>query len=165
MRIKFETTVDNLPKLKATMAEIDGKKVSVGVRGENAWLAGIHEYGLKILVTNKMRRYLASQGLYLRADTKYINIPERSFLRNGFDENKDRIIKDVKKLIPLAVEGRLNGDDLLNQTGIWLREAIKEYAIDLKNPENHPFTVERKNSSNPLVSTGDMIDHIEYEIE
>lgn len=45
MRVKFETKFDNLPKLKATLAQIDGKKVSVGVRGENAWLAGIHEYG------------------------------------------------------------------------------------------------------------------------
>lgn len=165
MRIKFETKIDNLPKLKATMAQIDGKSVSVGVRGENAWLAGIHEYGLKILVTEKMRKYLASQGLYLRAETKYINIPERSFLRNGFDTNKKKIMKDVRTLVSLAVDGRINGDDILNQCGAWLRDAIKDYAIELKSPENHPFTVERKNSSNPLVSTGDMIDHIEYEIE
>ncbi len=165
MKIKWETKIDELPKLKATMAEIDGKKVSVGVRGENAWLAGIHEFGLKILITDKMRRYLASQGLYLRAETQYINIPERSFLRSGFDKNKDKIIRDVRKLVPLVAEGKISGDDLLGQTGEWLRGAIKEYAIDLKDPSNHPFTIKRKNSSNPLISTGDMVDHIEYMIE
>lgn len=165
MRVKFETKFDNLPKLKATLAHIDGKKVSVGVRGENAWLAGIHEYGCRIVITPKMRAWLHANGLHVRESTKEIVIPERSFLRNGFDSNKDKIIKDTKILLSLTVDGRISGDEVLKQCGSWLRDAIKEYAIDLKKPANHPFTVERKGSSNPLVSTSDMIDHIEYEIE
>lgn len=165
MRVKFETKFDNLPKLKATLAQIDGKKVSVGVRGENAWLAGIHEYGCRIVITPKMRAWLHANGLHVRESTKEIVIPERSFLRNGFDSNKDKIIKDTQKLVSLAVDGRISGDDVLRQCGRWLQEAIKDYAIDLKKPANHSFTVERKGSSNPLISTGDMIDHIKYEIE
>lgn len=121
--------------------------------------------GCRIAITPKMRKWLHANGLHVRDSTTEIVIPERSFLRNGFDSNKDRIMKDTKILLSLTVNGRISGDDVLKQCGAWLRDAIKDYAVDLRKPENHPFTVDRKNSSNPLVSTGDMIDHIEYEIE
>ena len=112
-----------------------------------------------------MRAWLHANGLHVKDSTTEIVIPERSFLRNGFDSSKDKIMKDTKTLISLAADGRINGDEVLKQCGAWLRDAIKNYAIELRKPENHPFTVERKGSSNPLVSTSDMVDHIEYEIE
>ena len=46
MGIKYKTTINKLPKIKATMETIGGKKVHVGaLQGEHAYLAGIHEYG------------------------------------------------------------------------------------------------------------------------
>lgn len=112
-----------------------------------------------------MRAWLHANGLHVKDSTTEIVIPERSFLRSSFDKHSQDVIKDVKKLIPLMVNGRISGDDVLNQCGAWLRDMVKDYAIELRKPENHPFTVERKGSSNPLVSTSDMVDHIEYEIE
>lgn len=45
-RIKWETKYNKLPKVSKSMKTLGGKEVKVGaLEGENAWLAGIHEYG------------------------------------------------------------------------------------------------------------------------
>ena len=79
------THLDVYKRQERAAAELNGRRVNVGVYGEQAWLAGIHEYGCKIKVTDKMRAYLHSQGLHLKDSTEYITIPERAFLRNGYD--------------------------------------------------------------------------------
>jgi hypothetical protein len=49
-------------------------------------IAWVHEYGCTIRVTEKMRAYLHTQGMHLKASTQYINIPERSFLRSTLND-------------------------------------------------------------------------------
>lgn len=110
-----------------------------------------------------MRAYLHAQGLHLSPSTTEIVIPERSFLRNGHDANSDRIIKQTERAIGMVIGGRMTVDDLLDLYGQQMATAIKKYARDLRTPPNHPFTIEQKGSSNPLVDTGDMIEHIMWE--
>lgn len=46
MSVKWKTKFDKLPEMKARIETIQGKKVIVGaLKGDSAWLAGIHEYG------------------------------------------------------------------------------------------------------------------------
>ena len=45
--------------------------------GSNSPVAIIHEWGMTIKVTDKMRGYLASQGFHLKKSTKVITIPAR----------------------------------------------------------------------------------------
>lgn len=165
MAVKLKTTLNKLPEMQATVEALDGKKVKVGVTGEQAWLAGIHEYGCKITVTPKMRKWLAANGLHLKPTTTHITIPERSFLRGGFDNCHDEIVKKASSVLPLVVEGKMQENEFIELIGTLFRDRVKDYAVDLRDPPNHPFTVERKNSSNPLVSTGDMINAIDYEVE
>lgn len=47
----------------------------------NAELGAVHEFGVTINVTEKMRNYLHSQGIHLKKDTTTVVIPTRSFLR------------------------------------------------------------------------------------
>ncbi len=61
----------------------EGLGVWVGYTGEVARLARIHEYGITIAVTDRMRGYLHAEGLHLRADTEAIVIPPRPFLRRA----------------------------------------------------------------------------------
>lgn len=63
----------------------------------NADLGAIHEFGATINVTDKMRRYLASQGLHLKKDTTQIVIPARSFLREPLlgPDGKKALLKEV----------------------------------------------------------------------
>lgn len=45
MSVAFKTAVNKFPEMEASLKVIDGKNISVGVKGEQAWLASIHEYG------------------------------------------------------------------------------------------------------------------------
>ena len=163
MGVKWKTKTDKLPEVAKTLQALQGKEVKVGaLRGDHAWLAGIHEYGLNIKVTPKMRAFLHSQGLHLRDDTEYIKIPERSFLRTGHDENVDRVLEQTGRAISLVIAGRMSIDDLLDLYGEQMATAIKTYMRDLSSPANHPFTIEQKGSSNPLIDTGDLVESITW---
>lgn len=164
MKVKWSTKKNQFPKMQQALAELNGKKVQVGVFGENAWKAGIHEYGCKIEVTDAMRAYLHKQGLHLKESTKVITIPERAFLRNGYDEGRDDVIKDAEDIMGEVLSGNIPVEMFLGQVGEWMVSYIRDYATELDSPPNHPFTVDQKGSSNPLVDTGDMIASISYEV-
>lgn len=167
MGVKWKTKKNDFPKMQASVEGLNGKKVSVGVLGggENAWLAGIHEYGCQIEVTDKMRAYLHRMGLHLKATTTHITIPERAFLRNGYDENKDEVIAKAEAVLGDVIGGTMTPTQLFELVGLLLKSKIQDYARDLDSPPNHPYTVENKGSSNPLVSSGDMIGAIDYKVE
>lgn len=154
---------DGFPEMVKRLQAINGEAVEVGVlKGESAWLASIHEYGCDIPVTDKMRAYLHGQGLHLKDSTTHIHIPERSFLRTGYDENRDDVMKKAQQMLADVAEGRMSADAVFKGVGLELSSKIKDYARDLAAPANHPFTVEQKGSSNPLVDTGDMIGGITW---
>lgn len=167
MNIKYKTTKDGLTKLVSELKGVKNKKVKVGAfNGDHAWLAGIHEYGCNIEVTPKMRAFLHRQGLHLKDSTTHIHIPERSFLRAGHDKNVDRIMTQTGRAIALVIDGRMSMDEVLDLYGQQMATAIKTYAIQLSKPENHPYTIEQKGSSNPLVGTeSSMIEGITWKVE
>lgn len=165
MGVKWKTTKNKFPEMERAAAELNGRRVNVGVYGEQAWLAGIHEYGCKIKVTDKMRAYLHSQGLHLKDSTEYITIPERAFLRNGYDLNRGKVAGGAENAMPAVLDGSMDTDSFLKMVGLILSSSIKDYATSLDSPPNHPFTSNQKGSSNPLVDTGDMINSITYEVE
>lgn len=167
MGVTYKTVKNQFPSMIAQMEAMDGRKVKVGaLSGGHAWLAGIHEYGCTIPVTDKMRAYLHSQGLHLKQSTKVIKIPERSFLRNGFDENNKKILNHTDLLIRQVLSGKMSVDTMLDSCGKDFAGAIKEYLIDLSKPANHPFTIEQKRGkSNPLVNTGSLSESITWKTE
>ena len=167
MAVKFKSVDKGLKRMQKTANDLQGRKINVGYLsgGEMAYLAAIHEYGCRIKVTPKMRAYLHSQGLHLKKSTSEIVIPERSFLRAGFDEVHKDVIKRTDPLVMDVLGGTMSADQLCEIVGLLLKSKIQDYAVDLKSPANHPFTKERKGSSNPLVDSGDMIGAISYEVE
>lgn len=163
MGLKWKTTINKLPEVSATVKGLNGKKVKVGaLKGDHAWLAGIHEYGCNIPVTPKMRAFLHSQGLHLKSTTTEIHIPERSFLRTGHDKNTKRIIEQTERAISQVIAGKMSVDDMLDLYGQQMATAIKTYMRDLSSPPNHPYTVEQKGSSNPLIDTGNLLESITW---
>lgn len=167
MGVKIKTSKNDFYKIEQAAKKLNGKKVMVGVLGggENAWLASIHEYGCKIRITPKMRAWLHFNGLHVKDSTTTITIPERSFLRNGYDECSQKVIDSAEKLESAALGGKITIEQYLEAVGLSLSSKIKTYARDLETPPNHPFTIQRKGSSNPLVSTGNMIESITYKVE
>ena len=159
----YKTTKDGFPEMMKQLEMLDGKGVEVGVlKGESAWLASIHEYGCDITVTPKMRAFLHHKGLHLKKSTTHIKIPERSFLRAGFDKHRDEVAKKATMLLADVADGKMSAEACFKGVGLELSSKIKDYAVELRDPPNHPFTVEQKGSSNPLVDTGDMIGGITW---
>ena len=151
------------PEMIKRLKTVDGTAVEVGVlKGEHKWLASIHEYGCDIPVTPKMRAYLHGHGLHLKDSTTHIRIPERSFLRSGFDEHKDAVKKKAAKMLADVAAGSMTAETMYDGVGQELADYIKEFAVELDSPGNHPFTMENKGSSNPLVDSGDMIGSITW---
>ena len=165
MGVKWSTKKNKIPEIETSMNGLQGKSVKIGsMKGSHAWLAGIHEYGCNIPVTDKMRAYLRGQGLYLKKDTKVIKIPERAFLRNGHDENVDRILTQTERMIGLVVAGKYSVDKMLDECGKQFATAIKEYMGQTE--ANHPFTIAQKGSSTPLTGTsGALVESIDWEVE
>ena len=168
MGVKHIVKVDRTRALSAAMQALDGRSVEVGVfNGEHAWLAHIHEFGCTIPVTPKMRAYLHKTGLHLRPGTTAIRIPERSFLRNGYDEKKDEVMRQQDILLDAVIMGGLDADTFLDTVGTVLEGKIKEYAVDLRAPGLHWYTLKQRphGGSNPLVDTGDMIGSITHRVK
>lgn len=166
MSVRVKTKKDMTKRMTATVKAMDGTKINVGVlSGENAWLAGIHEYGCTIPVTDRMRAYLHRIGVHLRKETTQIKIPERSFLRAGYDEKGRDAIQKAEKLLPDVLSGKIPEEMYFELVGTQLRETIKEYALNLKDPPKQEWPTRDPAKSNPLVMTGDMINGIEYEVE
>ena len=167
MGVKYKTTKDEFPKLEKTIEMFKDRKVNVGHLdgGEQAWLAGIHEYGCTIPVTPDMRAWLHRHGLHLKKSTTEIHIPERSFLRAGFDAYHEQVIDVAEKALKNALKNG-NVDAYLEEVGQLLRDRIVDYANDLKDPPKHPFSLQMNpGKTNPLVISGDMIEATTYEVE
>lgn len=154
----MEQSLKMLSKREVNVGHLDG--------GEQAWLAGIHEYGCIITVTPAMRAWLHAHGLHLKPSTTTITIPERSFLRAGFDECHEEVIDLCEKAIgSVLIKGDV--DQFLEFVGEQLRDKIQDYATDEVNtPPKHPFSLEMNpGKTNPLVISGDMIAAITYEVK
>ena len=167
IKVKVTSDVKSLNKAFAELKALNGRKVNVGIPAgsKEAQIAAIHEWGLAITVTDKMRNWFKGQGHPLKASTTQIVIPERSFFLAGMDAEGKKIIKNYSKLIPAVINGKLSATAFLDALGREVTTAIKEYATNLSSPANSGFTVERKGSSNPLVDSGNMIGAINYEVK
>lgn len=163
MGVRHKVVLDRTQEINDSLNELKNREVEIGVfNGEHQWLAGIHEYGCRIPVTEKMRGWLAAHGLYLLKSTKFIIIPERSFLRSGFDKCHKQVNEDCDALIGALADGSIDADTVLDAYGTEFVSSIKNYAVNKRRPKNHPFTIKQKGSRNPLVDTGDMIESITY---
>lgn len=163
IKVKYTTKSDDFPSMKRKLESINGTGVEVGVlKGEHAWLASIHEYGCRIPVTPKMRAWFHYQGVHLSPDTKEIIIPERSFLRAGYDKNRGTVMEKAQKLLVAVASGNMSASALYSGVGLELSSKIKDYALNSVGPGNSGYTADQKGSGKPLVDTGNMIGGITW---
>jgi hypothetical protein len=106
---------------------------------------------------------ILSRGIYNEFGTD--KIPERSFIRAGFDTEKNNISNDMIKIAERIISGQMKVKTGLNLLGDSTKGRIQEFAIDLRDPPNAQSTIDAKGSSNPLVDTGQMIGSIDYKVK
>lgn len=164
---------NNIPDILRELDELDRSAVEVGVFEDEGttllMIATVNEFGCEITVTEKMRKYLAARsrelglapgqgGLYMKVGST-IRIPERSFIRTGFDNSIDVIQKRADEILSDIVAGQAKAGKLLSFIGVELQGAILEQIRRGEFKPNHPFTIASKSTSagkgdQPLMDTG-----------
>ena len=160
---------NRIPELIHELEYLTNHDIEIGilsgkVSSEVLMIASVHEYGVSISVTDAMRGYLGAIGIHLRAETTEINIPERSYIRSGFDEHVDEIAKTAKTLLGEVLQGNVTGKEMYATLGEMIVSQMQSFMVDLRNPPNHPATAERKGSRNPLVDTGQLQSSITWRV-
>lgn len=156
---------NRIPKLIKDVQELNKRRIRVGIMGgDMAMIARVHEFGARIPVTDKMRRWFAAQGYPLRKETTHIIIPERSFIRAGFDENERKFLEEARKWLFEAFRKGTPVDAVLEALGLQLRGMMQTYLRSIKDPPLSRMTVEMTGRDNPLVHTGHLLQAIVYEV-
>lgn len=160
------------------LAEIE---VVVGIDGaqdsELVKVATIQEFGSQEwTITSKQAYFMARflmqidpeaeparfWGTFRSLRGRKMKIPERSFIRAAIDEHRDRIQAMLRRTFDVVAIGQAPTDQVAAQFGMAIETLIKDFAVNLKNPPNAPLTRFVKQSDNPLVDTGRMINSIRY---
>ena len=175
MSVKDESRV---PEFLKMMDELYSTRLEIGIFGDGKGgethdkgkpitvlgIATINEFGLQIKITDKARNYLRAVGMPLKRGTSHINIPERSFIRSGYDDGKGKMMDRGETLLKKVINLELPVSAFFDALGEYAVGLIQEYLTDIRSPKNHPFTVARKGSSNPLIDTGLLRQSIEYQV-
>ena len=91
-------------------------------------------------------------------------MPQRSFLRSAFDENKPMINKMGDHIVNSAIKG-ISTETALDQLGNVVQGMVQKKIVDGPFVPNSPATIKRKKSSKPLIDTGHLRQSIRYVIE
>ena len=160
--------VNNIPQIITAIEDLNKYKLQIGIfapEGSEQWIiAMVNEYGAEIKVTPKMRIFLHIKGLHLKASTQFIKIPERSFIRAGFESCKDELEQQVNRMLPLVLSLKLEPKKMYELLGTIAVGRIHKYVQSVRSPANHPFTIAGKGSSHPLINTGRMNQSITYKV-
>lgn len=105
---------------------------------------------------------IAEYGYYNEFGVPKRNIPERSFIRSTFDENRDKYERAVERAMRNAQTKGTPLRGAFLQLGTTMVNDIKRKITKLRTPINKASTVARKGSSNPLIDTGAMRNAIRW---
>lgn len=141
-----------VPQFLKMLDELTKYHIEIGIFGEDdsemVVIASVHEFGATIKTESG----------------KSIRIKERSYLRAGFDYNKQKIIKQADKLLEKVMRLQLKVSDFYKVLGEYIVGLIQRYLTELKNPPNLPATIKKKGSSNPLIDTTQLRQSIVYKV-
>ncbi len=165
-------TVEDSSKVDEILGIIDeltNTYVKVGVLskegGEMLMIANVHEFGVNIKVTEKMRAFFAYNfGAWIAKDM--IKIPERSFIRSSFDKHEKELNDLGMKMLPKVIEKEISVNAFYSLLGQKSVNYIRGFITAVIPPGLSPLTLSIKgaNKGTPLIDTGHLISSISYEI-
>lgn len=96
---------------------------------------------------------------------KSITIPERSFLRTGFDENINEITNKIESMLNDVLDLNVNPDIFLDAIGMEFAGLIQKHMKKLTSPPKSKITLGvSPGKTNPLQDTGRLIGSIRHEV-
>lgn len=131
-----KVTDDNrIPDLVKQLTSLNRNKIRLGINAPSGdklyMIAWVHEYGIDIKITPKMRGWFLGQGMPLKANQTHITIPERAYFRTGFDANKSSIDIESEKLLAQLFEGDITARKLNNELGEFAADKISGNVTDV----------------------------------
>lgn len=97
---------------------------------------------------------------------KHVKIPERSFIRAGFDKHVNDITDKIADMMDDVLALGINPDVFLDAIGTEFASLIQDYATDLDSPPKAKVTLAASpTKTNPLLDSGRMIGSIRHEVE
>lgn len=95
------------------------------------------------------------------------NIPERSFLRQTFtdDRGREELAEFQAEQARELIDGKIGAATALKRIGAWGAAKVRERIREHIDPPLRPATIARKGSSTPLVDTGHLANSISFEID
>lgn len=148
---------NHIPKLEKELRYIENHYIAIGIfsdAGEHpdaeinmVELARVHEFGATIKQGNST-----------------IVIPERSFIRSGFDSKKKNINKQAEKLLTDVITMKTTAKPAMESLGQVIVTQLQKYLTNLSQPPNAASTIAQKGSSNPLIDEGHLRDSIVYKV-
>lgn len=92
-------------------------------------------------------------------------IPERSFIRAAFDENRADIDTTIGRLWNGVMQGTINATRAASILGQRHEDQVKTKVRNGPFTPNAQRTIDAKGSSKPLIDTGEMVNSIRYEVD
>jgi hypothetical protein len=119
--------------MKAVQAARGDRYAKVGVLADTA-KGGMHEEGADLTV--------AEIAAVLEFGTEDGHIPERSFVRATFDEQREKLAEKARQFLVAVLFGKMTVDQALNAMGASLVDAIRKRVTDGDGvpPPNAPST-------------------------
>lgn len=136
--------------------QFDGQEVRVGITAASGSAAAQGEDSLKNLTVLDIAEF---------HEFGTGTIPERSFIRAWFDENRDLVRKQITNILQAVVKGKYTRDQALNILGLTWAAGMQKRMADRIPPELSPATIKAKGSDVPLIDTGQLRSAITYSVK
>lgn len=145
------TDENRIPELINDLKNLSRRKIQLGIDAPSGdilyTIAWVHEFGIDIHVTDKMRGWFVGQGMPISKSRTKITIPERSYFRTGYDANENAINSKAEDLVDRLLQGEM--------TAYQVNEELGEFASE---------KISNNVQSVGLVKTGDLKESIGFRV-
>lgn len=158
MRAKIVEETSHIDELLTALKFLTEMEIEIGIfsddfKNSNGDLtvygkAVVNEYGAEIIAANG----------------NVIRIPERSYIRASFDDNKKQIYNSVEDMLDDVLNGELTTKEMaaiIGENGVRM---IRNHILAGVEPANAPATLENKKGDLPLVDHGDLLKSLDWRI-
>jgi hypothetical protein len=150
--VKVEDNDLGWESIKRNLREMDNVQTKVGLPAEGVPAAGEMTSMSEVATVGAVHEFGAPAN----------NIPERSWLRSAYDENKRRLDQVKAKETGRVIDGKQNARQAIGRVGEWFAAQVKNKIRKGPFAPNLPATILRKGSTKPLIDTGQMIQSITH---